>query len=41
MENLIGINTRIGVSVEMLIPIVDRLCEAGLLEVADSCANQY
>lgn len=40
-EDLIGISTRIGVSVEELIPIVDRLCEAGLLEVADSCVNQY
>lgn len=31
-EDLIGISSRIGVPVKDLIPIVDRLCEAGLLE---------
>lgn len=40
-EDLIDISAGIGVCVEELIPIVDRLCEAGLLEVADLCANQY
>jgi len=39
-EDLIGISTRIGVPVEELIPIVDRLCGAGLLEVAEPCSNQ-
>ncbi len=34
-EDLIGISTRIGVPVEELIPIVDRLCEAGLLEARE------
>ena len=40
-EDLIGVSTRIGVSVEELIPIVDQLYEAGLLEVAEVCANRY
>lgn len=34
-EDLIDISTRIGVSVEELIPIVEKLCEAGLFEIAD------
>lgn len=33
-EDLIQISSRIGVPVKELIPIVDKLCEAGLLEVA-------
>ena len=32
-EDLIGISSRIGVPVEELIPFVDKLCEAGLLEI--------
>ena len=35
-EDLIQISSRIGVPVQELIPIVDRLCEAGLLEITDA-----
>lgn len=34
-EDLIRISSRIGVSVKELIPLVDKLCEAKLLEIAD------
>lgn len=34
-EDLIQISSRIGVPVEELIPIVDKLCEAGLFEILD------
>ena len=34
-EDLISISTRIGVPVEELIPNIDKLCEAGLLEIVE------
>lgn len=34
-EDLIQISSRIGVPIEELIPILDKLCGAGLLEIAD------